>query len=75
LKVFVFQGVEKLTDSYHSNGGLVVIANDETEVNQLIASDEHIRLDDSNWKHVTTYELAGNEIQPTYYVFPDAGCC
>jgi hypothetical protein len=74
MKMFIFEGVSELTYNYHSEGGLVVVAENEEQVNEIVKEDEYIKLTPEDWKNVITYEIAGN-VEPKYYVFPDAGCC
>lgn len=87
MNVYVFENVEKLTDSYHCDGGLVVVAQDKEEVMQLIKvankyddldnyklASADIELSDEDWKNAIVYPTYVNT-EPRIMVFPDAGCC
>jgi len=89
MNVYVFKDVEQLTDNYHCEGGLVVVAKNENHVEELIKdtnkiswdeSDDFtligadIRLSDEEWADMIVYPT-NNDAEPRVYVFPDAGCC
>jgi hypothetical protein len=74
MYIFIFEFVCDLTSSYHSGGGLVVIARDEDHVKELVATDRSIKLASDEWASVVKHRLSG-KVEPTMYVFPDAGCC
>jgi hypothetical protein len=74
MKIFIFGYVDQLTENYHSGGGLNVIAKNQEQVEELVKADECIKLTQEDWDKVTVYELNGF-YTPTYYIFPDAGCC
>lgn len=76
MKIFIFEEVEELTDRYHPGGGLVVIAENETEARELIATIESIKLTEEEWEEVLVYELSAfQDVEPKMFIFPDAGCC
>ena len=86
MRVFIFRGVEQLTDNYHSGGGLVAFADSKEHVEKLVA--EHndayggplyagssfLVLEEDDWDNVIVRELY-SATEPVLYVFPDAGCC
>lgn len=74
MKLFLFNDVEQVSGRYHSGGGLVIIAKDRQQAEEVIAKTDTIEITDEEWNEVVVYGLAG-EPSPTYYVFPDAGCC
>ncbi len=57
MQVYIFEAVAKLTQYYHCSGGLVVIAQDEKQVKELIAEDKFIRLMDEDWSNVKVFDL------------------
>jgi hypothetical protein len=73
MKIFIFEYVKSLTDNYHSDGGLVVIAKDRDDAKALIKTDPCIKIDKAEWASVEEYRVIG--AKPKIYVFPDAGCC
>jgi hypothetical protein len=73
VKIFVWVFVDKLTDNWHSGGGLVVVAEDEAAARASLLVDNAVDLSaDKAPDHV--YELAG-VAEPKFFIFPDAGCC
>lgn len=86
MKIFIFENVGTLTESYHEGGGLVIIAND-LEAALKMAADEPpkytwrnsdknpIKLTDEEIKEVISYDLAGDNIEAKLFIFPDSGCC
>ena len=69
-KVFIWDYVSNLTDSYHSSGGLVVIA-DNLQDAKILAMEQDVKFDDET---PTVYELK-DIVEDEVYIFPDAGCC
>ena len=74
MKVFIWETIQELTDSYHSDGGLVVIAESvdvalaEAMKLGVVFSKEEEQIPDK------VYELAG-DAKPDVFIFPNAGCC
>ena len=72
MKVFVWNYVSKVSDSYHEGGGLVVFASDETRARELANSIPGVAL---------RVEEAPDEVRfvegdkEAFFVMPDAGCC
>jgi hypothetical protein len=76
MKLFLFKRIERVSDSYHSEGGLVIVANDLEHAESLIADNEFIEPTGMEWAEAKVFELAqGEDYQPAVFVFPDAGCC
>ena len=69
-KVFIWNNVDNLTDRYHSEGGLVVIA-DNLQDAGILAMEKGVRFNDET---PTVYELK-DTVEDKVYIFPDAGCC
>ncbi len=84
MKIFIFQEVKLLTDNFHSNGGLVIVAKDlESALNLAKNYDggytwqddkNPIKLNEEEIKNVISYDLVG-EHEEKLFIFPDAGCC
>lgn len=74
MKIIIFEHVEELTERYHCDGGLVIIAKDIERAKELISKDEYIKPTQEEWENALIYELK-NEEEERYFVFPDAGCC
>ena len=69
-KVFIWNNIDNLTDRYHSEGGLVVIA-DNLQDAGILAMEKGVRFNDET---PTVYELK-DTVEDEVYIFPDAGCC
>lgn len=67
MKIFIFEGVDGLTNSYHDGGGLVIVAKDLDEARAINPAIAKIQPD-------MTYELKGDAVSREY-IFPDSGCC
>lgn len=72
MKIFVWERVSECTTSYHSEGGVVVVAehleeakNMAKEVDCIIGDDEHPSL---------TLDVS-EESEKRVLIMPDAGCC
>lgn len=74
MKLFLFERIEQLTEYYHPEGGMAIVANDDEHARTIIADMEYIEPTDEEWNTKIVYELAG-DYPPTVHVFPDAGCC
>ena len=80
MKIFIWKRIKEATDHYHTEGGVVVIAKSENSARHLA----------NNWISEESYngnckiydgeqpdlilDCVG-DIDPTVFVFPDAGCC
>ena len=40
MKIFIFKNVDQVSDNYHSDGGLVIVAKDAYQVEELIKDNE-----------------------------------
>lgn len=72
MKLFLWHSVERATDSYHDEGGIVVIESG------LDAAGERIRRtcpSDCEALRVEPDLVADTNARPRCFVFPDAGCC
>lgn len=74
MKLFLFESIEKVSDRYHEDGGLVVVAKDKDSAIDMINERNDVEVTEKEWENVVTYELSGY-CDPIIYTFPDAGCC
>ncbi len=74
MKIFIFEYINQCSDSYHSEGGVVIIAKNKAHVKRLIKDHPEIEITDEEWKKVEKFELSDNTA-PQIWVMPDAGCC
>lgn len=70
MKVFIWSRIEKCSDNYHEEGGVVVFAMTEERARK-IANKNGCRIADSE-KPDDVRGASGNE---KVYLFLDAGCC
>lgn len=76
MKIFVFDRIDQVSESYHPEGGLVIVAKNVDHARSLIADREHIKPTEEEWASAVEYGLDhGVDYDPVVYVFPDAGCC
>ncbi len=74
MKIYIFKDVNKLTNNYHSGGGLVIIAENKDDCLEIIKNKKEININKKEWSKCISYELKG-KYKKEYYIFPDAGCC
>jgi len=74
MNIFIFEDISKVSGVYHSEGGLVIIANDINHAKEVIMDDHWIRITDKEWEAVESFDLKDN-VEPKYWVMPNAGCC
>lgn len=74
MKIFVWKRVYKVSDNYHDEGGLLVVAENEERAKELIGAEQNVIVTDEEWAEVITYELMDVE-KERIITFPDAGCC
>lgn len=74
MKIFVFESLSKVSSYYHRGGGLVIIAKDLDHAKEVVSVDTSIILNDEEWNSADVFELADN-VEPKFWVMPDAGCC
>lgn len=84
--VYIFKDVDQLTNNYHSEGGLVIVAKDDVDAQNLIdetnayrgddwvLESADIQLTDEEWNDVIIIQ-ADENAEREIFVFPDAGCC
>ena len=74
MNVYVFDYIGRLTDRWHPEGGLVIVAQDEDRARELIEQDRETIVDDEEWREVVVYPTS-DDAEERVYKFPDAGCC
>lgn len=74
MKIFVFEYVAQCSYNYHSDGGVVIVAEDREDAMRMVAEDEYLVLEDSDWEAVDEYDCPEDR-KSIVYVFPNAGCC
>ena len=72
VKVFIWERVDKCSDNYHPEGGVVVFARSEYRARSLANDIPGCNIsDDEKPDHVR--ETSGGD--EAVFIFPDAGCC
>ncbi len=69
MKIFIWDYVGELTDNYHSDGGLVVIADNDVRARAL-AEEQGVKFDNEPYVSHGT-----DATEEKVYIFRDAGCC
>lgn len=73
MKIWLFENVYKATDSYHDGGSVMVIAETEGQVKNLLHGTGVI-LSDEDWEFVRTFPTH-SYVPEEVFIFPDSGCC
>jgi hypothetical protein len=73
--VFIWDYLEMVTDRYHREGGLVVIAENITRALEMANAQGVVFLSDE-LKPDLCYEIECSEdAEAKVFIFPNAGCC
>ncbi|NLZ11094.1 MAG: hypothetical protein GX086_07160 [Alcaligenaceae bacterium] len=72
MKVFVWKEVAQCSDSYHSEGGVVVFAENEERARDLANSTPGCAIQHDEAPDEVRDVMGGSE---RVFIFPDAGCC
>lgn len=84
MNVYIWERISLCSGNYHTEGGVVVIANTEEEARELFA--KHPSLYQGNYLEPAEYTYIQEGETPVVYpllgwheqkvfIFPDAGCC
>jgi hypothetical protein len=73
MKVFVWERLEHATNNYHSEGGVIVVAETVERAKEL-AQEQGVTFGNQYDTEVIEYELVGSH-EEKVIVFPDSGCC
>ena len=74
MKLFLFEYLDHVSENYHDEGGLVIVAENKEDAVRQVEAMPNVRISEDEWNSVIEYELA-QSYKPKVYVFPDAGCC
>ena len=72
--LYIIVGANKVSDRYHEDGSLAVVADDEESARALVAAEPGVSITDAEWSAGMMYSLSG-AYEPRVFVFPNAGCC
>jgi len=71
MKVFIWEDVEKCSNAYHENGGVVVFAETETRARELANQAGCEIKKDENPNEIRSVYSGSEKV----YIMPNAGCC
>ena len=72
MKVFIWQSVGECSDSYHSDGGVVVFADNLREARALANAEEGCNIRTHEKPDDVRIVKDGKKV---VYIMPNAGCC
>jgi hypothetical protein len=89
VKAFIWTSVGKLTDHYHREGGLLVVAYSLDAARELIRTRSYPRNSfegdveremipadcEAHTTEPDTIFAVADDVTPEFWIFPDAGCC
>ena len=86
MKIFIWKLLDKVSENYHSGGGLIVIAKDFDRAKELIAEKNYISImEEEIDREEGTKSLKEvlpdltlsimDDAKEDVIIFPDAGCC
>lgn len=80
MKIFIWEDVDVMSERYHSDGGVIVIAKNLKRAREIAKEhDDDYEVIDSN--DTTIFNTKPNKVlkvgakREYYCSFPDAGCC
>ena len=80
MKLYIWQELVPMTDSWHSEAGVVALAHNRNEAWQMVLEYARSRRPDSEAQGpepcdpVAIFDVP-NALKPAIWVFPNAGCC
>jgi hypothetical protein len=72
MKVFVWKRVDKCSDNYHEQGGVVVFAESEKRAREIANNVKGCEIEPNEIPDDVRDVIGGIE---AVYIMPDAGCC
>jgi len=83
MKMFIWQSIADLTNSHHSSGGAIVVAENLSEVLGLLNKERSRRREEwedpieplTELPEPTAEYYVGPTRPQRVFIFPDAGCC
>ena len=74
MTAYVWQQVAQVSDNWHRNGGLLIVAESREHAKALIEAEADVAVTDDEWAKVIEIPCAA-AAAPRLMAFPDAGCC
>lgn len=76
MKMYVFERIDKVTEAWHPEGGLMVVAKDRDHAKVILEAEHDVEVTEEEWDGALEYYLDDfYQYKPRVIVFPDAGCC
>lgn len=80
MKIFIWEHVDVMSERYHSDGGVIVIAKNLNRAREIAKEHEDdyeaVDVDDTTIFNTKPNKVLKVEAKREYYCsFPDAGCC
>ena len=72
MKVFVWRQIDKCSNNYHAEGGVVVFAESEARAREIANARDGCAIRDNETPDEVRDVLGGGE---AVFIMPDAGCC
>ena len=72
MRVYIWEEIEKCTDNYHSEGGVVVFAKSLKRARELANAISGCKISEGEKPDHSRGVSGGKE---DVYIFPNAGCC
>lgn len=73
MNIYVWKRIEKATSSYHTEGGLLVVAENEERAREIANMYEDVEV--LQTEIVSAVFPTTHKVLEQVIVFPDAGCC
>jgi hypothetical protein len=73
MKIWLFEDPERVTDSWHSGGSVMIIAETRGQVEQLLHG-TRVELSEQDWEGVRIFPTH-SYVPAEVFIFPDSGCC
>lgn len=71
MNLYIWQSVSGVTEYYHSEAGLAVVAETEDDARALVQLDGR----EIKWAAPSAVIRVADDTAPIAWIFPDAGCC
>ena len=72
MNIYIWEYLDKVSNSYHSDGGVVVFADTEEEARKMANYEDGCVITlDKNPSHTVKCE----DVKKQVLIFPNAGCC
>ena len=74
-KIFIWERVDGATGNWHTEGGVVVIAESLETARDYLRGIVQDNCEALTVEPDATFDLANDDVEPESFIFPDSGCC